>query len=172
MTGKQSAGILVYRRRSDDQIEVLLLHLAGPLWAKKDKWHFPKGQLEEGEDALTAAKREFHEEVGIPVPDSELIDLGEAKQGPKTNRIWAIENDVDLSKFPSTIESNTFEMEWPPHSGHTQTFPENDRAQWFPMTQARDKVFAGLVVFFERLAEHLGQTQTETPSPPTQQSLL
>ena len=164
----QSAGILAFRRR-DGRVEVLLLHLAGPFWARKDKWHFPKGELETGEEPLDAAKREFHEEVGIPLPEGELVSLGTAKQGQKTNYIWALDNDVDLRKFPETLESNVFDMEWPPHSGQMQTFPENDRAQWFALTEARPKVFAGLVVFLDRLAEYLGEQIDDTPS---QQSLL
>lgn len=164
----QSAGILAFRRR-ENSVEVLLLHLAGPMWARKDKWHFPKGQLEAGEQPLDAAKREFHEEVGIPLPAGELIDLGQAKQGAKTNYMWALENDIDLSKFADTLTSNVFEMEWPPHSGTTQTYPENDRAQWFTLAEARSKVFVGLIPFLDRLAEHLGETIDDTPS---QQSLL
>jgi predicted NUDIX family NTP pyrophosphohydrolase len=167
---KQAAGILPFRRRNG-QIEVLLLHLAGPFWAHKDTWHFPKGELEEGEDWLEAARREFHEEIGVPLPDGELIDLKEGKQGKKTNSIWAIENDVDLSHFPDTLKDNVFDMEWPPKSGQTQTFPENDRAEWFTLQAARGKVFAGLVVFLDRLAEHLGVDVTGEPES-EQQSLL
>jgi predicted NUDIX family NTP pyrophosphohydrolase len=165
----KAAGILAFRLRNG-QVEVLLLHLAGPFWAHKDMWHFPKGELEDGEDWLDAARREFREEIGIPLPEGELIDLGDGKQGKKTNSIWAIENDIDLSHFPDTLKDNVFDMEWPPKSGSMQTFPENDRAEWFTLQVARGKVFAGLVVFLDRLAEHLG-IETE-PGDSAQQSLL
>src|SRR5690349_19891376 len=113
----EGAGILPFRR-INGTTEVLLLHLAGPLWASRDKWHFVKGQLDPGEDWLEAAKREFREEVGVDVPDVELIDLGKVKQhSRRMNHIWAMECDVDLSNFTSTLTENVFDMEWPPGSG-------------------------------------------------------
>ncbi len=158
----EGAGILPFRRKNG-VTEVLLLHLAGPLWANRDKWHFAKGHLDPGEDWLEAAKREFREEVGIDVPDVELIDLGKAKQHSKrVNYIWAIENDVDLSNFPSTIVENVFDMEWPLKSGRIQTFPENDRAEWFTLEEARPKIFVGLVVYLDRLAEYLNEAASKT----------
>ena len=159
---KESAGILPFRRR-EDTIEVLLLHLAGPLWRNKDKWHFAKGELDEGEDHLTAAKREYLEEVGTPVPAGELIDLGSAKTAHKTNYIWAIDADVDLSEFSKTIETNVFSMEWPPRSGRQQSFPENDRAEWFTIETARTKLFVGLIPFLDRLIEHIGIDDSKPP---------
>ena len=167
---RQSAGILPFRRKGNE-IEVLLLHPAGPFWAKKDSWHFPKGELDEGEDWLTAARREFYEEVGVPVPEGELIDLGEAKQPNKQNHVWALEAEVDLSRFADTISTNVFTMEWPPHSGKQEVFPENDRAQWFSLHEAHAKVFGYLQIFLERLADHL-QVSIAAPAKPEQQSLL
>ncbi|HET6924524.1 MAG TPA: NUDIX domain-containing protein [Candidatus Saccharimonadales bacterium] len=167
---KQSAGILAYRRKAAE-VEVLLLHPAGPYWAHKDFWHFPQGELDEGEDSLAAAHREFLEEVGVPVPDGELYDLGVAKRPGKEYDMWALEADVDLSKFSDTLTTNVFTMEWPPKSGQQQTYPENDRAEWFPLAVAHRKVFGYMQVFIERLADHLGVEVGEAPES-GQQSLL
>lgn len=166
---KQSAGILVFRK-TGSKVEVLLVHPGGPFWSKKDTWSIPKGELEEGEDRLAAAKREFAEEVGFEVPDGELTDLGEAKQSGKVNYIWAVEGNPDIKKF----KSNTFTMEWPPKSGQEQEFPENDRAAWFDLAMAKTKVFAYLAVYIDRLAETLGSKVEPVPEPekPQQQSLL
>jgi predicted NUDIX family NTP pyrophosphohydrolase len=163
---KQSAGILVFRRTADT-VEVLLVHPGGPFWAKKDTWSIPKGELEADEDLLSAAVREFEEEVGFKPPEGQRISLGEAKQSGKTNYIWAVEGDADLKRF----KSNTFTMEWPPKSGQEQEFPENDRARWFDLAAAQGKVFKNQTGFIERLAETLGTT-IEVNAKPEQQSLL
>ncbi len=147
---KQSAGILVFRRMTQG-VEVLLVHPAGPIWGHKDFWSIPKGELDDSEDHLSAARREFLEEVGMDVPAGDLIDLGEAKGSGKTNFVWAVEGDIDLSKF----HCNDFTMEWPPKSGRLQSFPENDRAEWFSLETGRSKVFQNQAPFFDRLAAHL-----------------
>jgi predicted NUDIX family NTP pyrophosphohydrolase len=150
---KQSAGILVFRR-SSKAVEVLLVHPAGPIWGYKDVWSIPKGELDGDEDHLTAARREFLEELSMPPPDGELIELGQSRQSSgKVNFIWAIEGDLDLTNFAS----NTFTMVWPPRSGITAEFPENDRAEWFDIATAKQKVFPDQIVFFDRLAAHLNQ---------------
>jgi predicted NUDIX family NTP pyrophosphohydrolase len=134
-----SAGVLVYRRRS--RLEVLLVHPGGPFWAKKDDgaWSIPKGEFAEGEDPLTAARRELAEETGLVV-DRELRPLGSVKQaGGKVVHAWALEGDLDAS----AIRSNTFSMEWPPRSGRMQQFPEVDRAAWFSIDEARVKLLKG-----------------------------
>lgn len=167
---KTSAGILPFRR-TDGAVEVLLLHPAGPFWAHKNKWHFAQGETDEGEDELAAARREFLEEVGVPAPGGVLINLEQSKTPRKLFIIWAVESDVDLSHFPDTLQTNTFKMEWPPRSGQQQSFPENDRAEWFPLAQAHGLVFGYLRVFIERLAEYLGAPLEIDDSQP-QQSLL
>lgn len=124
---KTSAGLVMYRVRNN-RLEVLLIHLGGPFWAKKDKgaWFIPKGELSPSEDEFTAAKREFQEETGFE-PYGNFIPLGSVKhKGGKTVHAWAFEGDCD----PSSIRSNTFTLEWPPRSGHKQAFPEIDRARF------------------------------------------
>jgi predicted NUDIX family NTP pyrophosphohydrolase len=119
---KPSAGILVFKPNKDnDGYLVLLAHPGGPLWGHKHKWTLPKGVLDENEDHLVAAYREFEEEIGMLPPSGKLIDLGSIKDGAKTNFIWAIEGDIDLENF----SCNTFTMEWPLHSGIMGEFPEN-----------------------------------------------
>lgn len=148
---KTSAGILVYKRLSQD-ISVLLLHLGGPIWASKDCWTIPKGEVEPGEDELAAAKREFLEEVGLAVPLGHLIDLGSISQSLyKTNHIWAVESDIDITKFVC----NRFVMEWPPKSGQKQSFLECDRAQWFSLNTAREKIMASQSRFLDFLKHTL-----------------
>src|ERR1700732_2419849 len=122
---KTSAGLLMYRERNG-QMEVLLVHLGGPFWKNKDRgaWFVPKGEINAGEDLLEAAKREFQEETGL-VPRGELLSLGRVKhQTRKTGPAWAFAGNCD----PSSLKSNTFEMEWPPKSGRMSPFPEIDRA--------------------------------------------
>lgn len=160
----EAAGLLVFKRNGD-KVQVLLTHPGGPLWSKKDVWSIPKGELDDGEDYRQAAFREFEEELNAKPPKGELIDLGTAKQTHKTNFIWAIEGDVDLANF----KSNTFTMEWPPKSGKLQEFPENDRAAWLDMNEAKYKVFKVQQIFFDRLAEQLNVHIAESPE---QQSLL
>lgn len=167
---KFSAGILVYRIK-DGQPEVLLAHLGGPFWAKKDEggWSIFKGELEENERPLEAAKREFKEETAHDAPMGEYIDLGEFKREKdgKTIYAWAVEAEFD----PAAIKSNTFEMEWPPRSGKIQEFPENDRAESFSLDQAIPKMHRGQQIFIERLAEKLNIAKPE-PETPNQQQLL
>ncbi len=148
---KRSAGLLLWRRAGEG-LEVLLAHPGGPLFAKKDdgSWSIPKGEIDPGEDELAAAQREFSEELGIAVPEGTPVDLGEAKQaGGKVNVIWALEADPG----PFEVHSNLFEMQWPPRSGVLAQFPEVDRASWFPLATAADKIFASQRPFLERLAE-------------------
>jgi predicted NUDIX family NTP pyrophosphohydrolase len=148
---KRSAGLLAYRR-TDEGVEVLLVHPGGPYWRRKDEgaWSLPKGEIDDAdEDPFVVAVREFGEELGVDAPDiSEAVDIGEVRQpGGKVVRAWAIEGDVDVSD----IDSNLFEMEWPPHSGRTQEFPEVDRAEWFAPDDARRKILRGQVPFLDRL---------------------
>lgn len=148
---RQSAGLLMYRWRAG-ALEVLLVHPGGPFWAKKDlgAWSIPKGEHDADEDPLAAARREFAEETGR-VAEGTFVDLSPIRQkGGKVVRAFALEGDLD----PQTIKSNTFVMEWPPRSGRQQTFPEVDRAGWFPLEEARRKLVAGqsgLVEELERL---------------------
>lgn len=164
----QSGGILVYRWR-DDSVEVLLIHPAGPFWAKKDVWSIPKGELDEGEDHLKAAEREFEEELGLKPPRGDMHDLGTSKQGKKINYIWAVEGDIDINKCK--FES-TFTMEWPPKSGQKQEFLENDRAEWFDLATAKTKLFPAQLIFIDRLAVKLGTKLPEATNTNSQQTLL
>ena len=145
---KRSAGVLLYRV-SGNRLEVLLVHPGGPYWAKKDAgaWTIPKGEIDEGEDALAAAKRELKEETGLEVA-GELVTLAPVKQrGGKTVHAWAAQGDCD----PLAITSNTFAMEWPPKSGRMQSFPEVDRAAWFSLDEARAKILAGQAPLLDEL---------------------
>src|SRR4051794_11916367 len=134
---KQSAGLLVYRKRSST-IEVLLVHPGGPFWINKDlgAWSIPKGEFSENEIPLEVAKREFLEEIGATI-DGEFLPLSPVKQrGGKVIYAWAVEADLDVSQ----VKSNTFTIEWPPRSGKLQEFPEVDRAEWFEMDMASQKI--------------------------------
>jgi predicted NUDIX family NTP pyrophosphohydrolase len=133
-----SAGILMWRHGADGAVEVLLGHFGGPLWAKKDAgaWAIPKGLVEEGETAEEAARREFQEELGFPA-EGNLVPLGRIRQkGGKIVEAFALEGDLDAA----VIRSNDFTMEWPPRSGRMQSYPEIDRAAWFKLGEARDKI--------------------------------
>lgn len=158
--GKTSAGLLLYRKNRD-RVECLLVHPGGPFWAKKDRgaWSVPKGEVNPDiERAEEAARREFAEELGQEVPKGDLIALGEVQQkAGKKVLAWALEGSFD----PLTLRSNTFEIEWPPKSGNVQQFEEIDRAQWFSLSEARDRVLAAQVPFVERLASLLGYTLSE-----------
>ena len=139
---QRSAGLLIYRRR-DGRFEVLLDHPGGPYWKDKDKaaWSIPKGLVEDGEDELAAAKRETLEELGVLV-DGPFEFLGNYKQqGGKVVIAWSVEADIALNV--DTIASNTFEIEWPPHSGKRQQFPEVDRAEWFSLDDAGRRIHKG-----------------------------
>ena len=150
----QSAGLLLFRQR-DKKVQVLLAHPGGPFWSRKDQgvWTIPKGLIGPSESLLSAAQREFAEETGYR-PGGEAIPLGSAKQpGGKVVHVWAIEGDWD----PVDLQSNTFEMEWPPRSGRRQSFPEIDRASWFGIAEARLKILKGQAVFLDYLLETLGR---------------
>jgi predicted NUDIX family NTP pyrophosphohydrolase len=145
---KRSAGLLMFRRRRGE-LQVLLAHPGGPLWSRKDQgaWSIPKGEYGEEEDPLAAAQREFAEETGWTAR-GEFLALGEARQsGGKLVTVWAFEGDAE----PSTLRSNTFSMEWPPRSGNMREFPEIDRAGWFSLALAQEKILTGQAVFLDRL---------------------
>ncbi len=149
--GRTSAGILLWRRRNGDRIEVLLGHPGGPYFARKDDgdWTVLKGESEPGDELTAVARREFAEETGSPLDDdAELVELGDIRQGSgKVVFAWAVEGDLDAS----TAVSNTFEMEWPPRSGKTREFPEIDRVEWFGLRKARVKIKAAQAPFLDRL---------------------
>jgi predicted NUDIX family NTP pyrophosphohydrolase len=142
--------VLLWRRAADGGgIEVLLGHMGGPFWAKKDDgaWSIPKGEHGPDEDPLAVAHREFEEELGSPVPAAELVPLGQVRGSGKLLTVWAAEGDLDAA----TTTSNTFELEWPPRSGRLQEFPEIDRAAWFGVEEARGKLVKGQLPFLDRL---------------------
>ncbi|WP_251149959.1 NUDIX domain-containing protein [Cellulosimicrobium sp. Marseille-Q4280] len=148
---KQSAGLVLHRERGG-VVEVLLGHMGGPLWARKDAgaWTIPKGEIDPGEDPHAAALREFAEELGVPAPPSDEpdLDLGTVRQrAGKLVTAWAREGDLDVS----AVVSNAFAIEWPPRSGRMQEFPELDRAGWFPLATARGLVVTGQVELLDRL---------------------
>jgi predicted NUDIX family NTP pyrophosphohydrolase len=146
---KRSAGILLHRT-ANGGTEVLLVHPGGPFWAKKDlgAWSIPKGELDDDEDPRACALREFAEETGTRLPDGALDDLGSVKlKGGKLVLAFAAAGDLD----PAGIRSNTFELEWPPRSGRWQAFPEIDRAGWFGLDEAREKLNAAQAEFVDRL---------------------
>jgi predicted NUDIX family NTP pyrophosphohydrolase len=151
---KRSAGLLLYRRSRGGGVEVMAVHMGGPFWARKDEgaWSIPKGEHEPGEDSLTVARREFAEEIGQEVPSGPMVELGEVRQsGGKVVTAWALEADIDVTR----IESNTFEIEWPPRSGRMQEFPEADRAEWFDIETARRKLVKGQVPLLDALLERI-----------------
>jgi len=140
--------VLLYRR-SGDGVEVLIGHMGGPFWAKKDAggWSVPKGELEPGEEPFAVALREFEEELGSPCPASDFTPLGEVRTSGKVLTVWAAEGDLDAA----ACVSNTFDLEWPPRSGRIQQFPEIDRAAWVPVEVAREKLVKGQLPFLDRL---------------------
>jgi len=149
---KQSAGILLYKKIVND-LQIFLVHPGGPFFKNKDEgsWSIPKGEFLNDEDALIAAKREFEEETGQAI-DGDFISLKSIKQkGGKTVYAWAVEGDIDHE----TIVSNVFDLEWPPRSGKMITIPEVDRADWFDVTAAKQKINPAQVLFIERLIEIL-----------------
>lgn len=149
---KKSAGLLMYRF-VESKLEVFLVHPGGPFWARKDAgaWSIPKGEYDEDEDAVEAAKREFREETGFSVP-GELIPLSPLKQrSGKVISAWAVEGDCD----PSSIRSNTFSVEWPPRSGKRRDFPEVDRAGWFSLPEGEQKILPGQRPFLSELLRKL-----------------
>ena len=150
----RSAGLLLYRR-SGDSFEVLLGHMGGPFFARRDDgaWSIPKGEYTADEQPLAAARREFAEEFGAPPPATDgAVALGEVRQrNGKVVTAWAVEADFDAD----TIVSNTFEIEWPPRSGRRREFPEIDRAAWFALDAARVKMIVGQDALLDRLLEHV-----------------
>jgi predicted NUDIX family NTP pyrophosphohydrolase len=150
---KISAGLLLYRRRNE-RIEVLLVHPGGPFWRSKDAgaWSIPKGEIDDGEELLAGARREFLEETGIE-PTGPFIALGSARlKSGKQVFAWAFEGDCD----PLAIKSNDFEIEWPPRSGKLKRFPEVDRAEFFELDEARNKLNPAQTAFLTELVAALG----------------
>jgi predicted NUDIX family NTP pyrophosphohydrolase len=155
-----SAGLLLFRDTPTGR-QVLLAHPGGPLWAKKDAgaWTIPKGEIDDGEDPLAAARREFEEEMGQPV-EGEFLALGEITQaGGKRVVAWAVRAEFE----PATLRSNVFTLEWPPRSGRQQQFPEVDRAEWFDTATARRKLLPSQLPLLERL-DHAGTLNRDTQS--------
>ena len=150
---KKSAGILMYRQQGSG-LEVFLVHPGGPFWAQKDTgaWSIPKGEFAEGEDPLQAAKREFEEETGLHA-EGDFVALTPLRQpGGKLVYAWAVRGNCDAK----SIKSNTFAMEWPPRSGTHEEFPEVDRADWFGIPQATEKLLPGQRGFLEELLRVVG----------------
>src|SRR5688572_18475233 len=157
-----SAGLLMYRRRGDT-LEVLLVHPGGPFWENKDlgAWTIPKGEIHVGENEIDAAKREFQEETGI-VPSGPYLPLGNIRQkSGKIVHAWAFEGDCD----PTSITSNTFAMEWPVKSGMNHEFPEVDRAEFFPIDQARRKINPAQIALLDSLAGAIDRNSMSPESP-------
>lgn len=146
----RSAGILLWRRSDLAGLEVFIAHMGGPFWAKKDAaaWSIPKGEYSESEDALTAAIREFGEEIGAPAPPLDYVTLGEFRQASgKVVTAFAAESDFEVDE----VHSNTFPAEWPPRSGRIQEFPEIDRAEWTAIDDARIRLVKGQLPLLDAL---------------------
>lgn len=159
---KTSAGLVVFRVR-EGVLQMLLGHMGGPYWARKDDgaWSIPKGELDEGEDPLAGARREYTEELGLPPPDGPVIELGEIRQRAGKRLVaFAVEGDVDAAQ----LDPGTFEMEWPPRSGRRQSFPEIDRVEWFDLAAARRKLVGGQAGLLDRLVA-LRESQEPPPEP-------
>lgn len=156
---KKSAGLIMYRFK-DSGLQILLVHPGGPFWSKKDdaSWSIPKGEYTDEEDPFDVAKREFNEETGYEA-NGHFIPLTPIKQpSKKIISAWAFEGDCDASN----IKSNTFTMEWPPHSGKQAEFPEIDRAGWFPVPVAKKKLLKGQIGFIHQLIEKIGYDPDKT----------
>jgi predicted NUDIX family NTP pyrophosphohydrolase len=152
-SSKRSAGILLWK--NDNGLRVLLVHPGGPFWARKDEgaWSIPKGEYEEGEEALSVARREFAEELGAQA-HGEAMPLGDIRQkGGKLVTGFALEGDFEVAQ----LSSNTFELEWPPKSGRKRSFPEVDRAQWFSVEEARAKINRAQRELIDRLIHVRGE---------------
>lgn len=153
MTGRRSAGLLLFRHAGNGGLEVLLGHMGGPFFARKDAgaWTVPKGEYDAAESAFDAARREFSEELGLPPPDGEAVALGEVRQtGGKVVTVWAVQADLD----PAAVVPGTFRMEWPPRSGRIGEFPELDRVEWFGLDRAGRLIVRAQSAFLDRLAKH------------------
>jgi predicted NUDIX family NTP pyrophosphohydrolase len=155
MATKRSAGVLLFRR-SGGETEFLLVHPGGPFWKNKDEgaWSIPKGQIESEEEPRACAIRELEEELGpaVAVDPERMIELGSVRQrAGKVVEAWAAEGEFD----PAALDSNSFSMEWPPRSGRQQEFPEVDRAGWFDLETAREKILPAQAEFLDRLLERL-----------------
>jgi len=155
---KRSAGIVLFRRACGGVLEVLLVHPGGPFWVRRDAgaWSIPKGEVDVGEDERACALRELAEETGstfADVPEDALLPLGEVRmRSGKVVTAWALEGDLDAD----AVVSNAFELEWPPRSGRTQTFPEVDRAAWLALDAAREKLLPAQTPLLDRLVEAVG----------------
>ncbi|GAA3379134.1 NUDIX domain-containing protein [Streptomyces sannanensis] len=150
MPEKRSAGLLLFRRAADGDIDVLLGHMGGPYWERRETgaWSIPKGEHGPEEEPLDAALREFQEELGLPPPGGPYAPLGEVRQtGGKVVTVWAVEDDLD----PDLVVPGTFTMEWPKGSGTVREFPELDRVAWFTVGQARTVIVTAQTVFLDRL---------------------
>ena len=159
----RSAGLLLYRRTSG-ATEVLIAHMGGPYWARRDEgaWSIPKGEYSDGEDPLAVALREFGEELGSPPPEGAVVALGEFIQpSGKRVTVFARQGDLDVSK----VRSNEFEMEWPPGSGRMRSFPEIDRAEWMPLDRARTMLLRGQVPAVDALERRIA-LESEPQRPP------
>ncbi len=158
---KRSAGLLIYRYNKDNEIEVLLVHPGGPFFTKKDLgvWSIPKGEYEDEEDALEVAKRELEEETGNIINDGKFIPLKPVtiKSG-KQIAAWTVETDFEKC----FICSNDFEIEWPPKSGKMQSFPEVDKAEWFSIKEAKEKINQGQIPLLDELVEMLSNNRDVT----------
>jgi predicted NUDIX family NTP pyrophosphohydrolase len=164
MSKKKSAGLLLFRETVAG-VEVLLVHPGGPFWARTDdgSWSIPKGEFAEDEEPLSAAKREFEEETGVP-PAGDFLRLEPLRQpSGKVVFAWALSSDFD----PTSLKSNMYSMEWPPKAGHQQEFPEVDRAAWFEVHSARRKILKGQAPFLDQLLERVQGTQGFAGSPHT-----
>src|SRR3954451_4177489 len=150
MPARVSAGVLLYRFADGGAVEVLIGHMGGPFWARKDVggWSIPKGEAGPREEPFDVARREFAEELGSPVPATEFVDLGELRvSSGKLLTVWAAQGDLDAG----ACVSNTFPLEWPPRSGRIQQFPEIDRAAWVAVDTARSKLVKGQLPLLDRL---------------------
>ncbi|MCX4967734.1 NUDIX domain-containing protein [Streptomyces sp. NBC_00654] len=163
-TLKRSAGLLLYRvtdTGDGPEFEVLIGHMGGPFWARREAaaWSVPKGEYGPEEQPAAAARREFEEELGLPVPEGAWVPLGSARQpSGKTVTVWALEAELD----PATAVPGTFTMEWPKGSGVQQEFPEMDRFAWCAPEQAAERLVTGQRVFLDRLRGHVRETRDST----------
>lgn len=150
---RKSAGLLLYRRRASG-VEVLIAHMGGPLWAEREEraWSIVKGEYDDDEEPIAAARREFREETGAEPPDGPVLELGEVRQASGKRVVaWAVEADFD----PKALRPGTFTMQWPPRSGRVQEFPEIDRVRWCDPESARELLVAGQAPLLDRLEELL-----------------